>query len=572
MSQFMHVNTTTNYVLPMAIFVVAFMFLVATVQRAVNPYDEGLILFGATRVLSGDTIYRDFYAIYGPAQFYVLAALFKLFGSSVLVERIWDLLLRASIVVVVYLIVSSAWTRKRAILVAALTCLWLSYFENYGYPVFPCLLFSLLSVYCLVSIHWGQERRALLFAAGVCAGITILFRHDVGIATIAAGMVVLGLFHFVRGRGRETNAFVRSATFYLAGAALPVVPTFLLLLSAGAAHDMLAELVLIPASTYVRMRSLPFPSVAVMVHDITHLKLRQNDQTPAVYLPIFGVVCGVARVVRLWKDQRSAASVVEGGVTSQRVWVLVHLTLFTILFFFKGWVRPTATQMALAIVPSLVILGTSHFRFRYSIINVISAVGIASVVIVSMAPIWNSLARVAQNLVWAFNINVPSTGFLASLRTGDYGRCSPSTGLERIRCFYFPEEQLRAVVYVEQHTRRNEPIFVGLSRHDKTPGNDILFYFLAKRPSATKWHQFDPGLQSTAPIQLRIVSELSRLWPRYVILSPIRSLDEEPNESARSSGVTILDQFIHRNYCAVASFGELTILQHCSRLSAHLKG
>ena len=43
----------------------------------------------------GDIPYRDFYANYGPAQFYALAVLFKVFGPSVVVERLWDLLIRS---------------------------------------------------------------------------------------------------------------------------------------------------------------------------------------------------------------------------------------------------------------------------------------------------------------------------------------------------------------------------------------------------------------------------------------------------------------------------------------------
>ena len=128
------------------VFGCAFLFLSATMLRFVNEYDEGLILSGSTRVLSGDVPYRDFFGEYGPAQFYILAALFKLFGPSVLVERLWDLLIRSCTVLVIYLLVDGAWSKGRALFIAFLSSIWLSDFGFYGYPVFPCLLFSLLSV------------------------------------------------------------------------------------------------------------------------------------------------------------------------------------------------------------------------------------------------------------------------------------------------------------------------------------------------------------------------------------------------------------------------------------------
>lgn len=68
--------------------VVAFVVLLLAMQRDLNVYDEGLVLVGAMRVADGEISDRDFYANYGPAQFYVLAGLFKLFAPSILGERL----------------------------------------------------------------------------------------------------------------------------------------------------------------------------------------------------------------------------------------------------------------------------------------------------------------------------------------------------------------------------------------------------------------------------------------------------------------------------------------------------
>ena len=60
------------------------------------------MLTAAMRVAGGQIPHRDFYANYGPAQFYLLAGLFKLFGESILVERLFDLLIKALLVTTVY--------------------------------------------------------------------------------------------------------------------------------------------------------------------------------------------------------------------------------------------------------------------------------------------------------------------------------------------------------------------------------------------------------------------------------------------------------------------------------------
>src|ERR1035438_2911972 len=82
-----------------AIFLASVVWLTLCMDRNVNVYDEGAILYDAARVLDGDLPHRDFYVPYGPGQSNVLAALYKIFGASVLIERVWDTVVRGLIVV-----------------------------------------------------------------------------------------------------------------------------------------------------------------------------------------------------------------------------------------------------------------------------------------------------------------------------------------------------------------------------------------------------------------------------------------------------------------------------------------
>src|SRR2546426_10326744 len=49
--------------------------------------DEGIILQGAQRILQGQVLYRDFFSFFTPGSYYLLALLFKIFGSSILIGR-----------------------------------------------------------------------------------------------------------------------------------------------------------------------------------------------------------------------------------------------------------------------------------------------------------------------------------------------------------------------------------------------------------------------------------------------------------------------------------------------------
>ena len=82
--------------------VVSGLLVLATLREPLIIYDEGIVVVGAWRVMHGDIPYRDFWTIYAPGQFYLLAALFRLVGPSLLAERLVDRAIRVLIVVLVY--------------------------------------------------------------------------------------------------------------------------------------------------------------------------------------------------------------------------------------------------------------------------------------------------------------------------------------------------------------------------------------------------------------------------------------------------------------------------------------
>src|SRR5512143_3906070 len=56
--------------------------------------DEGIYLDGALRVFHGQMPYRDFFSITGPGTFALIAASFRLFGTTLLAARlpvVWDI-------------------------------------------------------------------------------------------------------------------------------------------------------------------------------------------------------------------------------------------------------------------------------------------------------------------------------------------------------------------------------------------------------------------------------------------------------------------------------------------------
>ncbi len=82
--------------------------------------DEGIILQGAQRILRGEVLYRDFFSFFTPGSYYLLAFLFKLFGSSILVARTALVFFGAAYSATTYLLARRVCSRASAALVASL--------------------------------------------------------------------------------------------------------------------------------------------------------------------------------------------------------------------------------------------------------------------------------------------------------------------------------------------------------------------------------------------------------------------------------------------------------------------
>ncbi len=203
--------------------------------------------------------------------------------------------------------------------------------------------------------------------------------------------------------------------------------------------------------------------------------------------------------------------------------------------------------MLMAIVSSVALLAAlaHHARGRGPLARWSAGAGVAGAAVLTLGALLTAMWRAEPNLAW--------------LAQG--ASCRPPAGLERLGCFTVEQYRADAIRYVQQRTGADEPIFVGLGRHDKIFVNDVTFYFLAARRSATRWHHMDPGLQTSAPIQREVVAELGAERPRFVLLESRWDGEKEPNDSAVSSGVTILDDYIRGRFAPVAAFGTMAVLQ-----------
>ena len=154
------------------------------------------------------------------------------------------------------------------------------------------------------------------------------------------------------------------------------------------------------------------------------------------------------------------------------------------------------------------------------------------------APLAMALSQTAANLQWAREELLQESRASGS----GYG-CHPPPGLGRLACLETGKDNVDAVQFVQTITKPEDYLFVGTGRHDKIFANNILFYFLANRRPATKWHHFDPGLQTSAEIQREIITELEVKRPPVVVLRNLigrcfyLTLIQPDRDGNRASGV-----------------------------------
>jgi hypothetical protein len=481
-----------------------------------NVYDEGIRATGSFLVAEGRLPYRDFYCIYGFADFYLGAAALKAFGHSLATVRAMQVAWHALFVAAGALLSMRLGGRIRdGLLTAAIL---IPMLESSATSATICVAAGLI----VAVSAWPARRRARWIACGACFGVAAWFRPD----TAVYGMLGTALSLAVAWRGgaraaQPDDAAVRPSArcmltglFATAVIALAGYAPFLI-----ASHaDVWRGLVEIPIQS-LPGRRLPFPSPA--------------DQCASPYY--LHVIALVAAAARLFMTARNRAW------TAERCGML-----------------------------GAVAIGMLHWPYafgRCDLVHQIPSVFFAAVALPSVA--WGArrgaAARRPAGVIRAVvclcyagaAIRLPAGGIRTQQSLG-----APPAG-QRVKHggSAWIDADLRSTLdLLESRFPAGAPLFSGVPHHDKVVGNDVMLYFLSGRPPAVRDHHFDPCVTTSAPTQARMISDLEQNRPPAVVLWKPGSMSREPNLSSRHSGVTLLDEYIAARYAPIAEFGAYFVL------------
>jgi hypothetical protein len=525
-------------------------------RRTTGPYDEFLSLYGADTVLHGGIPYRDFWTMYGPAQFYVIAALFKLFGVNVIVGRLYDALIRAGLACVSYALVAKLASARWAVASFIVVLSWLAciHYPAYNFPAYAALLGSLLS--CLLYARFLRDEADIraLFWSGVLVSVTTTVRHDSGFYLCAAQLVMLAWINFTNRPATESRSiafatFRRLALIYLAGVLLIALPVFLTLLIKAGFHNLFYDLIYVPGVVYPKVRNLPFIDPEAL-HELRHIfgwEGRLALESFIVFLPIFAIFSSLLCLL----STRGSRTRIFDTVWQRRTFAL--LFVLDSLFFLKGLIRVMPIQMMQSIIIAIILLAVllAHLSLFDGLSRVALYVSAFYLVLCSYPLSLHLVPYTRSNLVDLLHPQAPN-----SL----YRTCHPPPNLSRARCLILEPDEIAAIEDIQRRTSSDDRIYVGDGRHDRLFWNDVRLYFLSGRSSITPWYDLHPGVQTTLDIQNQIIDAMRRTPPRVIVLNSTWDDTLEPNQSRFSSGVTALDDYIRSRYTPQASYGAITVL------------
>ncbi|HKB81472.1 MAG TPA: hypothetical protein VKH35_17310 [Thermoanaerobaculia bacterium] len=460
----------------------------AQLSQWIDLFHRGESIGPASDYLRGKVPYRDVFVLHGMLEDGQLDAwLMQIFGRSVSVSvaqtvvlggflalSLWylGLVLFESIPLALLVVAMGAWTtaenNRTFFAVGAVACFW------YGLK---------------------RDRSAGLFAAGIFSGLALFFSYEIGLYSIAGGIVALLLLPLAsRGPSpvRTRASWLRAGIMFLLGVAAASAPFLIWLASHGAAGAFFETSFVTIPRIIDAVWSLPFPDlVSTFRHDLSLRSLADFillEKFHLIVTPLAIAVAGaycIRRRVVLQFDRTDQA--------------LLVVTVFAALAQRTAFGRAEFRHQyfaAFLLGPILVLLAVILTRHLRGIWRAAEGGGRAFVVAVIVAAI-----PALTVLFW-----VPD---LLNARIDDFR-------LYQLRVLHIFRDGAAEAVTARIHdivgevdslTRPGEPIF--------DFSNQPALYFFADRPNPTRFYQVP--ILSPPEFQAETIRALERARPKIVL-------------------------------------------------------
>ena len=504
-------------------------------------FDEGFIVSGGMVVKNGGLPYRDFLSMYGPGQYYIVAAIFSLFGEQLLHIRVLHVVLLAAIGMAIYKIAQRPGSGTTPPLLTLLGYVGVVLFAqpNVGYPAITATLFLLLSV--LAFIGWLESRQSnRLILVSCMIGIAGLFRWDFGVFGLAA--LLLTVASMLLHERRKSNQPAALFPFFVAAigpaAAIAAAVYIPLLVVLSSPARWYGEVLLYSAQEFPKWRSIEFIRPVYWDFSSKNPLVFFGSFLKFLYLgiPIFLVICSLGTAIYSYMQKQI------NPIDTKRIVLMVYLAFLCLFLLNQMRVRPHLWQGFSAAVMSIPLIPLLWDYHR--------------AMVARSKPLSWAL-KIGMFVPGALLFNISLYHLLATKGEGYVPFDTPRSSMIRVEPKQKPYSDL--VHYVRSITGPGEPIYSGVQDHSRLFINDAMLYFLTDRPPADRFLELEPGISNTRTGQQEIVDAIKHKNVKVIVLSNI--LSDEPNLTSRSNGVMLLDEFIHANFHYDKSFGNQKVFR-----------
>ncbi|HEY3670499.1 MAG TPA: acyltransferase family protein [Acidimicrobiia bacterium] len=540
-------NRTRNVLLIGTLLLLALLPVRGMLRSQGPPMEEGFMLVFPKMVLDGAVANKDFLHLYGPGSLWVLAGVYKLFGVTLQVERLFGLLQQIGVILGVVLL-ARRWGRTAALFCGALSIVFVM--PPIGLTALAWvggLGLALLGVSCCVEMRRADdERRARRWAlaAGLLFAVALLYRPELVLAiALGGGALVWGTTRAVKLR-------------LAAGLALAVVGYAVHVAMAGL-NNVWQGMVLDPLVHLRGGRALPVPPSfnqydgwLQRVGEIGQLKWFPALKGPTQLALWFFILLACAALllvvgIRTFRRDRSS---------------LLGRTLLAIALFSCGIVpqamqRDDSTHLAwvscvvIAFAPLALIELLRGWRPTWSVRRCAATCGVALVALVVIVIPYSEVRSYADYTLQSFGIHRSAH----EMRNGDqifyYGRYDAWQALEQM----IPD--------LEKMSKPGDRLFVGTGDLRKTPFSEAwLYYMFPKLTPATYYIEMDPGIANAK--NSRLAGDVASA--DWVIKSTVWDGFDEPNDSEKF-GPDRPNQVLRDKFCSVGVYGNglYELLKRC---------
>ena len=489
------------------LFFISVICLLSVITKTVSGFDEGLILAGADRIQKGQIPFNDFWLIYPPGQYYILALLFDVFGSSLLVERIYDLLIKAMLSVsIFYLIRKMTSNFKVALTGWIISLIWIAGTSYVIYPIYPSILLIYIGVYYFLCYIEKNDLSSLVYSA-VFITCSALFRHDLA-AYAAISILVCLLLTFASQKKFIWSIIVCYVTSYLI-IGIPIIVFILVKINL---YEMVDQLIFIPIRIMSKFRYIPYPELSIVYFSF-------------YAFPAIVIVAFISSMICIFKYKER--TLLNYGI------LLISLIGFG--FFNQVRVRSELAHLVPIALNGIILISILGYIIHRKFISNKKWIFLTIYFLIVFAILLVPMVKL-------FKSN--HSEFITSTKR---------SSIPKAEYFILQDDLEKTVRYVRKFTDQSDFIYVGVKNHDQFIINHPIIYYLADRNYSTKFHQFDPGVSNTIDAQKHIVQELETTSPNIVVLTS--GYWFEPNDTKFDMKIDIIDTYIKKNYKLHKIFG-----------------